>query len=181
MVEPMRALAPAELLEQFVSSNDGFLDAIAQVDADGWSTPAETPAGHVPMRLLAHHALWDCWVHERDIGLPLGFTPTIEPDEVLSCLRYAAALSPAFAISTGNAHPGVFAVAATDPELQFTVDIGDSVAVRDGSGPHDAPCLRGGAVELVEALSIRAPLPASTPLEWHQLLVGLATAFDSAR
>lgn len=179
MVEPMRALAPAEVLDQFVSSNDGFIGAIAELDAGGWSMLAETPAGHVPMRLLAHHALWDCWVHERDIGLPLGLTPSVEPDEVLSCLRYAAALSPAFAISTGSALPGVFAVAATDPALHFTVEIGDSVAVRDGSGPRDAPCLRGGAVELVEALSIRAPLPASTPLEWHQLLAGLATAFDT--
>jgi uncharacterized protein (TIGR03083 family) len=179
MVGPMRALAPAEILDQFVSSNDGFLGAIAELDAEGWETLAETPPGHVPIRLLAHHALWDSWVHERDIELPRGVTPPIEPDEVLSSLRYAAALSPAIAVNSGNAIAGVFRVEATDPELSFAVQVGQSVAVRDGSAPSDAPCLRGGAVELVEALSIRAPLPASTPPEWHQLLEGLASAFDS--
>ena len=34
------------------------------------------------------------------------------------------------------------------------------------------------AVALVEALSLRAPLPASSPAEWRQLLAGLAGAFD---
>ena len=33
------------------------------------------------VRLLAHHALWDAWVHERDIALPLGRTPDVEPDD----------------------------------------------------------------------------------------------------
>jgi uncharacterized protein (TIGR03083 family) len=179
MVGPMRALAPADILDQFVSSNDGFLGGIAELDTEGWETLAETPPGHVPIRLLAHHALWDSWIHERDIALPRGVTPPIEPDEVLSCLRYAAALSPAIAVNSGNAMAGVFRVEATDPELRFAVQVGQSVAVRDGAAPSDAPCLRGGAVELVEALSIRAPLPDATPPEWHQLLAGLATAFDS--
>lgn len=179
MVEPMRALAPAEVLDQLVASDDAFLDLIAELDERGWSATAESPAGHVPIRLLAHHALWDCWVHERDIALPLGLTPVEEPDEVLSCLRYAAALSPALAISAGNTRTGTFAVEARDPELCFALEVGESVAVREGSAANDAPCVRGGAVELVEALSIRAPLPPSTPPEWRRLLTGLATAFDT--
>lgn len=179
MVDPMRSLTPAEVLDQFALSNDAFLGTIAELDETGWSTLAESPAGHVPIRLIAHHALWDCWVHERDIALPLGLTPAMEPDEVLSCLRYAAALSPALAISSGSAFVGVFAVEASDPELCFWLEVGESVTVLDDSGPRDAPCLRGAAVELVEALSLRAPLPSSAPTEWRQLLAGLATAFDS--
>ncbi len=176
IIAPMRALSPSEVLEQFVASNDGYLDVITALDADGWSTLGESPAGHVPIRLLAQHALWDCWVHERDIALPLGFEPPVEDDEVLSCLRYAAALSPAFAISSGQAIGGVFAVESSDPDSSFVVEVGDSVAVRDRTDPG-APCLRGDAVELVEALSIRAPLPDSAPVEWKQLLGGLETAF----
>lgn len=176
-VTPMRALTPGEVLEQFVASNDGFLGALAGLDDRGWTALAESPPGHVPIRLLAQHALWDSWVHERDIGLPFGVTPPEEPDEVLSCLRYAAALSPVFLLSTEHELRGVFAVAATDPDLRLAIEIGETVAVHDGSPPDDAPCLRGTAVELVEALSIRAPLPTSTPPEWHQLLGGLATAF----
>jgi uncharacterized protein (TIGR03083 family) len=177
IIAPMHALAPSEVLDQFVSSNDAYIDAITALDNDGWSTLAESPAGHVPIRLLAQHALWDCWVHERDIALPLGFSPPVEDDEVISCLRYAAALSPAFAISTGDAIEGVFAVETTDPDSRFTVEVGDCAAVREGAGPDDVPRLRGDAVMLVEALSIRAPLPDSTPAEWRQLLGGLEAAF----
>jgi hypothetical protein len=139
----------------------------------------ESPAGHLPIRLVTHHALWDCWVHERDIALPLGLHAAVQPDEVRSCLRFAAALSPAFAISLGRADVGAFAVEATDPELGFWVEVGESVVVREGHAPRDAACLRGRAAELVEALSLRAELPTSAPTEWRQLLRGLATVFDA--
>jgi len=177
IIAPMRALSPSEVLDQFVSSNDAYIDVISALDNDGWSTLAESPPGHLPIRLLAQHALWDCWVHERDIALPLGLIPPAEDDEVISCVRYAAALSPALAISSGDAVQGVFSVETTNPDTRFTVEVGTSAAVRRGSGPSDAPCLRGDAVALVEALSIRAPLPDSTPSEWRHLLVGLETAF----
>src|SRR4051812_17705881 len=91
MIEPMRALEPAAVLDQFIASNEGFLDALATLGADDWHAIGESPAGHVSIRLLAHHALWDSWVHERDIALPLGLDMPVEPDEVISCLRYAAA------------------------------------------------------------------------------------------
>ena len=178
MVEATRAQAPVEVLDQFIASNRAFLTVLEELDDPGWSAPAESPAGHVPIRMLAHHALWDCWVHERDIVLPLGLRTAIEPDEVRACLRYAAALSPAFAISSGRALAGVFAVDASDPDVRFTLELGESVSVRDGAARSAAPILRGRAVDLVEALSIRAPLPSSAPSEWRRLLTGLATVFD---
>ena len=48
IIAPMRALSPSEVLEQFVASNDGYLDVLTALDADGWSTLGESPAGHVP-------------------------------------------------------------------------------------------------------------------------------------
>jgi uncharacterized protein (TIGR03083 family) len=179
MVAPMRELTPTEVLDQFVVSNDALLAVLADLDNAGWVMLAESPAGHVPIRLIACHALWDCWVHERDIALPLGLTPPTEPDEVGSCVRYAAALSPALAIGTGHTLAGRFAVEATEPQLGCVLDVGESVAVRDDIAPPEVPCLRGGAVALVEALSIRAPLPPSAPSEWRGLLQGLATAFTA--
>ncbi|HEY5077930.1 MAG TPA: maleylpyruvate isomerase family mycothiol-dependent enzyme [Acidimicrobiia bacterium] len=179
MVDAMRDLAPQEILDQFVTSNETFLGVLAQLDDTGWTTLAESPAGHVPIRMVAHHALWDCWIHERDIALPLGLNPPLEPDEVASCLRYAAALSPALAIGTGHLLGGRFAVEATDPSLSCLLDVGESVTVRDGRAPPEVPCLRGEAVPLVEALSIRTPMPASVPPEWLRLLGGLAAAFTA--
>ena len=90
--------APAAVLERFVATNESLLAVLAPLDDEQWSMPAEAPPGHVAIRLLAQHALWDCWVHERDIALPLGLAPAVEPDEVRSCLRYAAAVSPALAM-----------------------------------------------------------------------------------
>jgi hypothetical protein len=179
MVGAMQTLSAEEVLDQFVASNDGFLGVLADLDADGWLTVAETPPGHIPIRLLASHAVWDTWVHERDIALPLGMAPPVETDEVMASMRYAAALSPGFIISEGRACAGWFGVEVADLDTSFALEVGDSVAVHDGDAPGGAPILRGDAVELVEALSIRAPLPASAPPEWHELLVGLATAFDT--
>jgi uncharacterized protein (TIGR03083 family) len=179
MVAGMRDLAPEEVLDQLVASNDGFLGVLAALDHSGWSTLAESPVGHVPLRLIAQHALWDTWIHERDIALALGFTPDQEADEIGSCLRYAGALSPTFALTTGQRFSDdVFGLQATDPELSLVLDVGESVSVRDGDVPTEAPCLRGDAVTLVEALSLRIPLPATSPAEWRRLLAGLAGAFD---
>jgi uncharacterized protein (TIGR03083 family) len=177
MVAPMRTLTAAEVLDQFVASNDAFLGAITELDERQWSMLAETPPGHLPVRLLVHHALWDCWIHERDIALPLGSTPAIEADEVSSCLRYVAALGPALASSTGRPCTGTFAVATTGPEVRFELEVGQSAIVRNTSTSPDAPCLHGDAVDVVEALSLRAPLPSSAPAEWHEVVAGLASAF----
>jgi uncharacterized protein (TIGR03083 family) len=177
LIEPMRALPPGEVLAQLVTSHDSLLGVISDLDDTGWATPAESPAGYVPVRLLAFHALWDCWIHERDVALPLGRTPAIEADEVASSLRYAAAIGPGFLISGGDGCRGRFAVDAHGPATQFWLEVDDSVHVYDGHPPGDAPCLRGDAVALTEALSVRAPLPADAPTEWHGLLGGLAAAF----
>jgi hypothetical protein len=181
----MRELAPGDVLEQFVASNDSLLAVLEGLDDRQWMTAAETPAGHVAIRVLAHHGLWDCWVHERDIALPLGMTPPLERDELCSSLRYVSALGPAFALSTGRTFADVFAVEADDPDESFVLEVDDCVAVRgrdewgrDGRNLADEVCLRGGALTLVEALSLRAPLPVSAPVPWRELLGGLATAFD---
>ena len=179
MVDGMRSLAPREVFDQFVASNDDFLGALASLDDRGWSARAESPAGHVSIRSLAFHAIWDAWIHERDIALPLDQVPPQEPDELGSCLRYAAALGPGLAITNGTSTPGIFAVAATEPDIQFVLAVGESVVVRNEPPPEAAPCLRGAAIALTEALSVRGPLPADAPPEWHRLLHGLATVFDA--
>ncbi len=79
----------------------------------------------------------------------------------------------------GRAIKGVFAVDATDPTIRFVLDVGESVSVREQDAAATIPCLRGDAVTLIEALSLRAPPPPSTPIEWSQLLAGLAMAFDA--
>ncbi len=115
-----------------MDSNGALLAVMDGLDDHGWMATAESPVGHVPVRVLVHHALWDSWVHERDIALPLERSPSVEPDELRSCLRYVSALSPAFGLSSGRTVTEVLAVEARNPADNFVVDIGHCVAVRDG-------------------------------------------------
>jgi uncharacterized protein (TIGR03083 family) len=160
MVDAMRDLDTGDVLERFIASNDGLLAVLDGLDDRQWMTAAETPAGHVALRVLAHHALWDCWVR--------------------SSLRYVSALGPACALATGRTVACVFAVEAQDPDERFVLDVDHCVAVADGDDCvlADELCLRGDALTLVEALSLRCPLPASAPARWQELRRGLATAFD---
>jgi hypothetical protein len=153
-------------------------DAVAGLDDDGWATLAEAPPGHIPLRGVALHALWDAWTHERDIVIPLGLVPVEEPDEIAGCLQYAAALSPLFAVAYGSTRRGAITVETTDPVVRFVVDVSDGVVVRDGDAPADALRLAGPAVPLLEGLSFRVPLTAPVAVEHQWLFGGLAQVFD---
>ena len=161
LIAPLQELSRAELLDRYASARDGFLDALASVRGEQWDTLGESPAGHVPLRLVAQHALWDCWVHERDVAMPLGIVPPVEPDEVMSCLRYAAAIGPHLARewADGDRVVGTFGVIASAPECAITITVGDELIVANAEPPADAPVLRGDAATLVDALSVRRALP----------------------
>jgi uncharacterized protein (TIGR03083 family) len=167
----------AQVRDQFLASTETLLGMLESLDDDAWSTMAEAPPGHVTISAVVHHALWDSWVHERDILLPLGLTPDREPDEVGACLRYAAALSPAFAVTMGAGGRGVLALTTSDPDLAVVVDVDGRVAVREGPADADLE-LTGDAVDLLEALSLRRPLDQPVPETSAWLLHGLAEIFD---
>jgi uncharacterized protein (TIGR03083 family) len=179
MVEAARGTPPAEVLERFVASNAALAGSLAGVEADEWSEVlAEAPPGHVALRCIALHALWDSWVHERDVLLPLGREAVVEPDEVVGSLRYVAGLGAAFAVVAGRgARSGVFAVEVTDPDERFVVELGDRVLVHDGEAPDGALVVRGPAVQVLEALSVRASLGLELPEDQAWMLGGLAAAF----
>jgi uncharacterized protein (TIGR03083 family) len=180
MVGRMAALTPRDLLEQLTSATQALFDVVTELSDDGWSTTAESPAGYVSIRLLVQHALWDCWIHERDVSVPLGIPTTTEADEVRSCLQYAAALGPVLGMGLTDVRRGAYAVDASDPSVRFVIDVTESVSVVNGPAPDSVPCLRGDAVSLTEALSLRAPMPQSTPHEWSQVVGGLQVAFGSS-
>jgi uncharacterized protein (TIGR03083 family) len=169
----------AELLDQFRTSTDALATQLEGLDEAGWRATAEAPCGHVSISTLAHHALWDSLVHERDILLPLGHPPTEEPDEILASLRYVAALSPAFAISRDEAPGGVLAIAPTDLDGEFCAEVGDRVRIRSGPAVGDPDlALTGAAVELLEALSLRTPLDQPVPDAAAWFVDGLKVTFD---
>lgn len=172
-------VSPREVLEKFVASNEALAAVLEPLGADDWSATAEAPPGHQSINAVVHHALWDSWVHERDILQPLDLPTPEVPNEVVACLRYAAALSPAFALSRRRAQSAVLAVEATDPDVAFVVDVGTSASVRAGTTERADLRLTGSAVRLVEALSVRGPLGQEVPAESAWMVGGLAEVFDS--
>jgi uncharacterized protein (TIGR03083 family) len=180
LVERTRGATPAATFDAFRASNDAFLGAVGQLDGAGWDAIAESPPGHVPIRLLADHALWDSWVHERDIGQPLGRATVEDAAEVVTSLRYAAALGRGFDLSSGRAVAGDTVLEVTDPEARVVVSVdGDQVRTHAGAAREGAPVARLGAVPLLEMLSIRdagEPVPDVVA----GLTAGLATVFDQA-
>ena len=178
MVDGVRHLDPATVLDQYLSSVDDLAAVASDLDASAWAKLGEAPPGHIALRDVALHALWDAWVHERDIALPLGLEHDVEADEVLGCLRYAAALGPAFSRSAGSRREGRLAVRAADPDLEFVVEIDATVVVRDGPAPDGTPSIEGDAVTLLEGLSFRIPLANDLGRDDAWLLGGLDDVFD---
>jgi uncharacterized protein (TIGR03083 family) len=166
-----------EVLDRFIASSEALATLLSSLGDGDWAIPAEAPPGHISVSAVAHHALWDSWVHERDVLLPLGITPVEEEDEVAACLRYVAGLGPALAMARGESHVGTLGVSSTDPDLSILVEVGERVVVRDGEAGATLR-LAGRAVDLVEAFSIRAPHGQPIPPDSAWMLGGLAATFD---
>lgn len=170
-------VSDAEAIERFCATSDALCDLWASLDDDGWRALAEAPPGHVSVSALTHHALWDSWVHERDVLLPLSITPVISDDEVTACLRYAIALGPALALNRGSARRGTLSIETTNPAVSASVVIAERVEVRNHVDHADL-ALTGDAVELLEAFSVRRAFPATVPVEQRWMLDGLVAQFD---
>ena len=158
-----------EALEALVGSTKQLASAFASVGDDEWSLVSESPMGHVPVSVIAAHSLWDSWLHERDILLPLGRSVAVEDDELLTAA--------AFTLFLGGAQGGVLddpdAVAdgpdaPIDNGLVFDDLPGRSLHVRidrdvivdaanQPDGADGAATKGGSAVDFVEAVSGRAP------------------------
>ncbi len=180
LVARSKGVEVAQTLDDFSTGNDALELALASVDGTGWDVLAEAPPGHLPMRSVVDHALWDSWVHERDILLPLGRRPVVEVDEVRRCLRYSVGLGRAFALVTGDDDTRTMVVEVDDPSDRVVVVAdGDRIRVHGGDAPDDALHARGDAVTIVEHLS-RREIGVEPPagLEW--LTDGLAVVFDQA-
>jgi uncharacterized protein (TIGR03083 family) len=171
---------PAETLASFTESNEALVQVLEGLGEEDLAKLAESPPGHVPIRQVADHALWDSWIHERDVFLPLGRTPPEEPDEVRVSLRYVAVLSPGFAVMVGMSPPGPTVIDATDPHERFVVTVEDGqVLVHDGPSPEGALLVDGPAVDLVEQLSFRdCGRPVSPAVV--SILEGLGQVFDQS-
>jgi hypothetical protein len=159
LVERARGEAPATTLEKLKSSNAELAALLRSMSESDLIKSAEAPPGHMAMGAVCAHALWDAWIHERDVLLPLGRDQQIEPDEVATALVYAASLSPAFYLMAGDTPSGLLLVQASHPDVEFCVEVSHQVRVHPGAVTDPTAVIEGAAVDLVEGFSARIPLP----------------------
>jgi len=170
---------PAEVLDAYVKSTRTLVDLLGSLTSGEWTMPGESPLGHVSVSAIVRHALWDAWVHERDITLGVGLVPAAEADEVDAALRCAAALGPAFGILLGDLGDQRLAATVTtqDPTIGFTIKADRAVRVTADIAPAVPVAVHGRAVDVLDGLSLRAPLHLEP--EWQWLTAGLAHAFEA--
>ncbi len=184
------SVSAADTLAGLADGVERLCDTVEGLQDDDWDRTAEAPPGHVSVRTMVHHALWDAWIHERDVLLPLGRDLVEEPDEVTACLRYAAALSPAFGVQHDPSRRGSLVLEVTEPARRVVATIGHQVVVSEQAGAGDAAdsvdaadtlVMRGRGAEVVEVLSVRRPLDASVPADRRWMVDGLAEVFETTR
>jgi uncharacterized protein (TIGR03083 family) len=165
MVGPLMALPSAELLDQFATSTDALAAMVDEFGPADWSSPGESPLGHIPARHLFAHAFWDSWLHERDVFLPAGSPPPADPDEVRTITSFAlifaglqgGLLDDANAVGPGPERPVDVVLRFAefpDEPLRVRIDTGVGVTQGDPAAALDA----GSAIDLVEALTGRVSL-----------------------
>ena len=179
LVAAARNPPPAEVLDAYVTSTHTLANLLGSLACDEWTMPSESPLGHVSVSAVVRHALWDAWVHERDITLGVGLVPAVEADEVDAALRCVAALGPAFGILLGDLGDQRLAATVTtqDPAIGFTIKVDQAVRVTAGIAPAVPVAVHGCAVDVLEGLSLRVPLHLEP--EWQWLTAGLTHAFEA--
>ncbi|MGC1520135.1 MAG: cyanophycin synthetase, partial [Steroidobacteraceae bacterium] len=157
-----RALSHEAILGDYIESVDELAATFDGVGGDSWSLLAEAPPGHVALQTLVLHALWDGWVHERDIALPLGLTSGEEVDEVTACLLYAAILGPTISAAAAAAAgaslddiaSGLADIRAVPGRLQLKAGARDSWIIDDSYNANPSSVRAG--------LEVMRSLPGAT-------------------
>jgi uncharacterized protein (TIGR03083 family) len=172
-------LPPTEALDAYVRSTHALADLLGSLIGDEWTMPCENPLGHLSISANVRHALWDAWIHERDITLGLGLVPAVEPDEVDAALRCAAALGPAFGLLLGDLDERRLTATVTtqDPTAGFTIEVDRAVRVTADIHPTAPAAVRGSTVDVLEGLSLRTSLDLEPQVRW--LTAGLERSFEA--
>lgn len=185
MVEASSGLTPSEVRDRLAAATSALCDGVEALDYSAWSATAESPPGHVSLVSMLAHALWDAWIHERDIAVPLDLEVVDDPAEVSAVLAYAAVLAPALSLMTDDTRSGRLAVVATDPDITLMVEVADRTAtvspLASSAGiAAGVPTIEGRAADLADALSQRAALAHTADPAQHWMLDGLAEVFRAS-
>jgi uncharacterized protein (TIGR03083 family) len=157
-LEPLRGRHPAEHLAAVRDGTTTLLAVARDLAARGVEEEADTPLGWVPWPLAVNHLLWDSWLHERDVLVPLDGAPDPDPVEVRLVGSYQLVL-------LGAMLAGVGMRCRVDLRLEgagggaYRLTAGDEVVIdHPEEPPAEGGCIAGDAVTVIEAMSGRGDL-----------------------
>jgi uncharacterized protein (TIGR03083 family) len=151
--EMFAGLAPSDLLDALDETDRRVAREFAAFSDGDWLAPAEAPPGRVPARMSVNHFLFDSWVHERDLKLPVGEVPPTDAEEAAAVISYVAAIAGAarFDDDERERRPFSFDIIPTDADLCLHVER-DAVAtaVTIAPAPSEPARLAGPVGEIVD-------------------------------
>jgi len=157
--------APAEILAGLEAADAHLRSVIEDFGSDprgddAWAAMAEVPPGHVRALVALQHFMFDSWLHERDLLLPLGHAPPVDDGELTVVLSYLCGLAALASLRDLAPFPsaGEFVcVETTDARLVLRVRLGIPTVVDCDMGPGST-CIRVAGAELADAMSGRCEL-----------------------
>ena len=147
--------APPETLHRLQTTNEALFAVVEGMGEERDDRVAAVWGAPVDWRLLTLHAMWDGWLHERDVVLPLGRTQATGDEEARLAVAYGLLLTGVMASFMGL---------PLDTELRLDgvgggtfalrVDGGDTSVRAEPTRAADASS-HGHAVVVADALSGR--------------------------
>jgi uncharacterized protein (TIGR03083 family) len=161
--------APAETLQRMRETSDALF---AVVDGMGEARDDKVAAvwgSPVDWRLLATHGLWDGWLHERDILLPLGRAQATGDEEARLAVAYGLLMAGVMAafmqlpldteLRLDGVGGGTFALRVEDGEaLVRAVPARGAGSSSQGEAVVVADALSGRGAEVGDVLAVDADL-----------------------
>ena len=119
---------------------------------------AATPLGPQPFPVAALHVLWDTWLHERDMLLPLGRAVPQHEDEVRLCALYTLRL---VGLCAAMGRREVSATIALQGATEVTLRLDASPSLTSVRVSNEAAQLHGDAARVIDALCGRDDVDAA--------------------
>lgn len=118
--------SPDRTIERYAKVADRYRAGIRERFAAGYTGTGLTPYGPAHWTMAVVHGFWDAWIHERDIGVPLGMDPTGTAEERRLAALYGLLLA---------AIPARMMEMPFEVEVRFTgpVEIAARAAHEDGA------------------------------------------------
>ncbi|MEZ5169070.1 MAG: hypothetical protein R2695_22230 [Acidimicrobiales bacterium] len=150
--------SPAATIDRFTHAAEQLRHAVGTRMAAGDQSQGATVYGPAHWTVMVVHLLWDSWLHERDILLPLGRTPASTPDEDRLAVLYGLLMAMLPSRMTGETLTVTIGLDGPAPRTVMASCRGDQIEaaeVRVGDATDTTAELVADPATLTDALSGR--------------------------